>query len=166
MRPTTPSSSPFRRGVAALLVAVCPTVFTTGCFGSFQLTRKVYEFNRTVSPDKWIRWIAFLAMNVIPIYGFSLWIDALFANSVEFWSGRNPISASHDATRELVGPNGELARATRQTDGSILLEVTETDGTRHAVRFAATPDGLAAYEPGSDAVLGRLTLRGDAGILH
>ena len=64
--------------------------FAGGCFGTFQLTKKVYDFNRTISHDKWMRWFTFLIFSFVPIYGISFAIDVIFANSVEFWSGRNP----------------------------------------------------------------------------
>ena len=51
---------------AALLVTLLPLA-TAGCFGSFQLTRKIYSFNRGISSDKWIRWITFLVLTVVGI---------------------------------------------------------------------------------------------------
>lgn len=140
LRPRRPV---FRLAAACVLAGFLPLASLTGCFGSFQLTRKVYDFNRTVSPDKWIRWLMFLGMNVLPIYGFSLLIDAFFANSVEFWSGSNPITAQ---TREVTGPSGEVARATRFPSGLVKLEVIEPDGTAHRIWLAPQGDSLVARD--------------------
>ncbi|MEN8160610.1 MAG: DUF3332 family protein, partial [Myxococcota bacterium] len=96
----------WRRAVAVALLAVFVPM-ASACFGSFQLTRKVYRFNKSVSQDKWIRWLVFLAANIIPIYAFSTFIDVVFANSVEFWTGSNPVARIEPQT--VVGPNGELA---------------------------------------------------------
>jgi hypothetical protein len=80
----------FRRAVVLSLTAA--TVFTSGCFGSFNLTRKLYGFNKDVSKDKFVRELVFLGLNIVPVYGVAGFIDAVVANTVEFWTGENPIS--------------------------------------------------------------------------
>jgi hypothetical protein len=70
----------------ALLAGFVP--LTSACFGSFNLTRKLIGFNRSVSPNKWIQWFVFLGLNIIPVYPFASLGDVFFANSVEFWTGR------------------------------------------------------------------------------
>lgn len=138
-----------RRGVATLvLMALVPfsTLATTGCFGSFNLTRKVYDFNRTVSPDKWLRWLIFLAMNFIPIYGFAMIIDAVFANSVEFWGGRNPINADAGTTRVVRGPDGGSVVATWVTPERLRVEVTEPDGDSRVLLLSRSGDGAEARD--------------------
>jgi hypothetical protein len=81
----------FRRGIALTLTAVV-VLSTSGCFGSFNLTRKLYGFNKDVSKDKFVRELVFLGLNIVPIYGVAGAIDVLVANTVEFWTGENPIS--------------------------------------------------------------------------
>jgi hypothetical protein len=83
----------FRRA-AVLTLTAGALVSTSGCFGSFNLTRKVYGFNKTVSKDKFVQELVFLGLNVVPIYGFASLIDAVVANTVEFWTGKNPIEMS------------------------------------------------------------------------
>jgi hypothetical protein len=80
----------FRRAVILTLTA--GAVLTSGCFGSFNLTRKLYGFNKDVSKDKFVRELVFLGLNIVPIYGVAGFIDAVVANTVEFWTGENPIS--------------------------------------------------------------------------
>lgn len=81
----------FRRGIA-LTLAAAAVLGTSGCFGSFNLTRKLYGFNKGVSNDKFVRELVFLGLNIVPIYGIASAIDVLVANTVEFWTGENPIS--------------------------------------------------------------------------
>jgi hypothetical protein len=82
---------PFRRTIVLTLTAAA-LLGTSGCFGSFNLTRKLYGFNKDVSKDKFVRELVFLGLNVVPIYGIAGFIDAVVANTVEFWTGENPIS--------------------------------------------------------------------------
>ncbi len=133
----------FRRIAAAVLVAAFLPLATAGCFGRFELTRKVYRFNQEVSPDKWVQWLAFLALNFIPVYGIAVWVDALFANSVEFWTGTNPITA--DTSRVLHGPRGEVATTALLPDGSLELRVREAAGAEHVLRFVREERGISAF---------------------
>jgi hypothetical protein len=150
-----------RRGVAALLLASLLPLGTTGCFGTFQLTRKVYDFNRTVSPDRWIRWLFFLGMNVVPVYAFSMAVDVFFANPVEFWGGRNPIRAGLGAgdTRVVRGEDGAELRLTWLGAERLRMESRGPDGSRHVAILSRTAEGAEARDA-SGRLLGRLVAEG------
>jgi hypothetical protein len=131
---------------AALLIAMLPFA-TVGCFGSFRLTGKIYHFNRGISSDKWIRWITFLVLVVVPAYPIGLLIDGVFANSIEFWSGSNPFAAEPGTTRTAFGPNGESVTLRWLEDGSVQVEVVESSGARHTLFLIEEEDTVAAYDP-------------------
>jgi hypothetical protein len=82
---------PFRRAVV-LTVTAAAVLGSSGCFGSFNLTRQLYGWNKDVSKEKFVRELVFLGLNVVPVYGIATLIDAVVANTVEFWTGENPIS--------------------------------------------------------------------------
>lgn len=132
----------WRRGVAAaVLFAFLP--LASACFGSFNLTRKSYHFNKSVSPDKWVRWLVFLAMS--PIYPLASLVDMLFANCVEFWSGNNPIMAQLEP-RTVIGPNGEVASLIPVENGARIV-ITEPSGVVHtATLLREGPGVVAAYD--------------------
>jgi hypothetical protein len=92
----------FRRTAMLAIVAV-GLASSSACFGSFNLTRKVYAFNKSVSPDKWVQELVFLAFMVVPIYSIAGGIDVLIVNSIEFWTGENPVSVANSLTREDGG---------------------------------------------------------------
>ena len=79
----------------ATLVLVCFT--SMGCTGSFTLTKKVYNWHRSQS-DKWSDEFGFLVCALLPIYGISTFADALVFNSIEFWTGKNPVQESRAQT--------------------------------------------------------------------
>lgn len=133
----------FRHLAAGLALACLVPMTSVACFGTFQLTHKVYDFNRTVSPDKWIRWITFLCMVVIPVYPFSALVDVLFANPTEFWSGHNPIT-SHADMRSVTGPDGERVEATPIADG-VLLTVERQGAPTWKARVVHEGDSVVAY---------------------
>lgn len=63
---------------------------TTGCTGSFMLTKKIYNWHRSLG-DKWADEFGFLVCALLPIYGFGTLADAIVFNSIEFWTGDNPV---------------------------------------------------------------------------
>jgi hypothetical protein len=70
------------------------TIFAAGCFGSFGLTNALYDWNTRVSDNKWIRWVVFLALVVLPVYWIFIVADALVLNTIEFWTGNNPVKGA------------------------------------------------------------------------
>jgi len=74
-----------------------------GCIGSFGLTGKVYDFNKSFS-NKWVKEVIFILL-IFP-YGVTLFIDAIVLNSIEFWTGSNPV-AMQPGDREVQYVKGE-----------------------------------------------------------
>ena len=63
----------------------------TGCTGSFRATKNVNNFHRHRS-QRWIDEVVFLGC--VPIYGVAVLGDVIVFNTIEFWSGKNPITTS------------------------------------------------------------------------
>ena len=95
---------------------------TTGCFGSFQATQNVYSWNKSVAGNnKWSRELVFLVIGpLVPVYGVAALLDVLIINSVEFWTGTNPMTASTKVTEK----DGTKVVQTRTADASGRTEVT------------------------------------------
>ena len=144
----------WRRAVAALLLTAFVPL-ASACFGSFQLTRKVYKFNKSVSPEKWVRWLVFLATNVVPVYGFSVLFDAIFANSVEFWTGSNPMTGAIEP-QTVIGPNGELATLL-PVEGGAQLTLVERSGAVHRMTLLREAPGVVAAYDADGLLVSRLT---------
>ncbi len=113
-----------RRVHAGAAVAVVVGLLTSGCFGPFNLTRRVYHWNDTVSQGKWEKEIVFLLLTWVPIYGLATLADGLVFNSFEFWTGNNPVDPP-TARREAV----QTTRIVRGTDEAVL----SSDGRTLAV---------------------------------
>ncbi len=123
--------------LAALLFA------QTACFGSFGLTVKVWEFNRSVG-SKWVQEILFLAMVIIPVYEVASLVDAIVLNTAEFWTGNNPTAnADMEIGEERVVqlPDGTPLKMVRESQDS--LRVEHEGVVRH---FLRTDDGFTATD--------------------
>ncbi|MFI5232525.1 MAG: DUF3332 family protein [Gemmatimonadales bacterium] len=143
--------SPFRRTAILTFTAVA-LMGTSGCFGSFNLTRKVYGFNKTASNDKFVRELLFLGLNIVPVYSVASLIDAVVINTIEFWSGTNPVNMSSTIK---VDSTTKVKRVASETNGvrTVKLETYKLDklvstttvryvtGTREMTFETVLPDG-------------------------
>ncbi|OCH23610.1 DUF3332 domain-containing protein [Aliivibrio sp. 1S128] len=64
----------------------------TGCIGSNAVTGKVMKFNVEVVDNRYAR--AGVNLLLAPVYGITTAADYVLFNSLEFWTGKNPISGS------------------------------------------------------------------------
>lgn len=118
-----------------------------GCFGSFALTNKLYQFNDGVSDSMVVKEILFLAMVIVPVYEIGMLGDAIILNLVEFLTGSNPLADASgvmevdgaqvyfERTRKgidvvTVREGVEERRSFRRGDGS--WEVVDATGARIA----------------------------------
>jgi hypothetical protein len=118
----------------------------TGCLGHNALTRRVLKFNLTTAETRWPREFLFVGLWIIPAYPIAAIVDILVINSIEFWSGKNPLSdkrAVVDVPKselERLGIDAvEVAQAERLDDTHANLYVQFVTGDR--VTFDVVRDG-------------------------
>ncbi len=122
----------------ALITLVLSSMTLSSCIGSFRLTNSVLKWNNQVG-SKFLNELVFFAFWVLPVYEVTSIADILVLNSIEFWSGSNPLSASvkvidTDNGRYLVKCDGKGYSITNQsTEESYRLDFIEDDQTWVAV---------------------------------
>lgn len=77
------------------MLLVMSLVIISGCYGPFNLTRQVHHFNGQAG-DKYVNELIFLAFAILPVYTGAAFLDAVLFNSIEFWTGRNPVFISQN----------------------------------------------------------------------
>ena len=102
-----------------LYIAAASIMITqSGCFGSFELTKKLYNWNDGVSSQKFVKSLVFWGLCIIPIYEIGVMLDVVIFNLIEFWGGSNPI-AMNEGDREVqdlaYGGNTYRVVATKDT---------------------------------------------------
>src|SRR4051812_31708500 len=121
------------------VAAATAVAFSTGCFGSFALTRKLWDFNNTVSKEKGIKELLFLVFVIVPVYELASLGDALIFNTVEFWGGKNPITAMKDGDRDVI---------VQRTGDGLHIDVLEPGKAARSFEIAVYDDGAAVLEGG------------------
>ena len=113
---------------AFIALSCAAAIAFTGCYGSNACFNKLHDWNGTLG-DKWINSIVHFVMNVIPVYYICLGlVDGLVLNTVEFWTGSNPL-ASGDTYYEKDAQGNQVA-AVKNTDGSLSVELTDAQGNK------------------------------------
>lgn len=103
----------------ALAALFCSSM--TSCMGKFALTRNLYAWNEQVS-NKFVNEVLFVAFWILPVYEVCGIADLLVLNTIEFWSGDNPITASTkvidtDHGRYMVSCDGKGYDITLESTG-------------------------------------------------
>lgn len=118
----------------AVALALAGSMLCTSCIGSFALTNKLLGWNRQIG-NKFLNELVFFAFWIIPVYEVTALADVVVLNSVEFWSGSNPVTAS---TRVIEGQDGKYLvecdskgyTITSMNDGSkVRLAFEESDNS-------------------------------------
>lgn len=78
----------------AIATFLCTSL--SSCMGKFALTRSLYSWNEQIS-NKFVNELVFFAFWILPVYEVCGIADLLVLNSIEFWSGDNPMTASTKA---------------------------------------------------------------------
>ena len=104
----------------AATVMVCGAFLFSSCIGSFGLHSKLLNWNQGIG-NKFVNELVFLAFNIIPVYGVCYLADALVINSIEFWSGSNPMANVGDV-KKVKGENGNYMVKTLENGYSITKE--------------------------------------------
>lgn len=130
----------------AIVLAVTGSLLTSSCIGSFALTNKLLSWNKQVG-NKFVNELVFFAFWVIPVYEVSALADILVINSIEFWSGDNPVASSKKVIdgkdgRYIVECDGKGYTITSENDKSIVRLDFDSDEQSWSV---ALPSG-ESYE--------------------
>lgn len=138
-------------------IALAAAVLSTGCYGSFALTKNLHDFNGRVcgtekgpsSAGAWGNEVVFLLIS--PAYAFCLTVDSLLLNSCEFWAGTNPMSAVTVSQLE----DGNDVRIEKLSDACMKLEVLENGALVGTYTIDRTETGAVLHDAAGVEVAAR-----------
>lgn len=87
----------------ATVLALASGMMFTSCIGSFGLTKKFLTWNQNID-SKFVNAILFVLMS--PAYAVTTIADLFVLNSIEFWSGTNPLEAG--LVKQVKGSDGQI----------------------------------------------------------
>ncbi len=123
------------KGAAMLLLAVF-SITSSGCFGEFALTRKIYTWNAGIGGDdlggKFVKTLVMYGLFIIPVYEIGGAVDFIILNLIEFWTGSNPMAMKE----------GQIEQRVINYKGT-KYEVTATKNNFHIVPMEGVDKGKA-----------------------
>ena len=114
----------------ALVCTICGALTLPSCIGSFTLSNKLLSWNKQIG-NKFVNELVFFAFWVLPVYEVSGLADIIVLNSIEFWSGANPIAKG---TKTIQGNDGKYLV---KCDGKGYTIKSENDGSIVRLDFDA-----------------------------
>jgi hypothetical protein len=120
-----------------LFLAAAGTLASSGCFGSFGATRSLWEWNNELG-NKWVKWLVFLGLSIIPVYGLFVLADSLVLNSVEFWTGVNPVRNASDGRT--------LTRVATADPDLLRIEVRRDEQLERVFYFRRNAHGVFVFD--------------------
>jgi len=131
------------RQTKVIAIAMAGMLLTSSCVGSFSLFNKLASWNREATGNKFLNEIIFIVIS--PAYVVVGAADALLFNSIEFWSGSNPIASNVGKTKQVMGNDGRYYAVKTLKDG---YEITKPDGDMLKFVYNKTDDSWSRMEDG------------------
>lgn len=126
----------------AVALALAGSMLCTSCIGSFALTNKLLGWNRQIG-NKFLNELVFFAFWIIPVYEVTALADVVVLNSVEFWSGSNPVTAS---TRVIEGQDGKYLV---ECDSNGYTITSMNDGSKVRLAFEESDNSWSVVTEGN-----------------
>ncbi|MGB2246554.1 MAG: DUF3332 family protein [Alcanivorax sediminis] len=140
--------------------AAC-AMMLTGCLGQNALFDTVQDWNATATGNKFVNQGISFVFWWLPVYGLTLLGDIVIFNSIEFWTGTNPISkegAKVAGTTETVTDGlGNQAELTYNADGSISVVAT-SEGVEESYTLIKEDGKVIKIQDDQREVLGTMLL--------
>lgn len=132
-----------------LVILSMAAVLFTGCYGNYALFNKVKDFTGSFG-DKWINSVVNFVAWCIPAYEVSLFVDVLILNTIQFWTGSNPI-ASNDTYYEKDA-EGNSITASKNNDGTLSVSINKANGEKTDLEFQRDEDVIRALDQEGNVV--------------
>ena len=142
-------------------LALAAAVLSTGCYGSFALTKKLYDWNgRCCGTEKgpksgaaWGNEVVFLICGILPVYGICVFVDSIFLNSIEFWTGSNPMMS---VTVSKLDDTHDM-RMERVAENQVKLEILENGTVVGTYTIDRTDSGTVLHDAAGNEVAAAAT---------
>lgn len=97
------------------------------CYGSFTVTKKLYNWNGTIG-NKFVNTAVMWVMIIIPVYGVGFLVDFIVLNTLEFWTGSNPLAMGpNDKETQIVQLEGKEFEITATQNRFDIKSLNEKD---------------------------------------
>ena len=152
-----------KMSLKAAVVLLAGSFLCSSCIGSFSLFNKYEKWQCNMTSNKYVNGIVGLILQPI-VGGVCLFLDAVVLNTIEFWTGSNPMALNKVQTvkgqdgryyavktlkdgYEVKAPNGEITLFTHDSKTES-WSITQNGVTKEIIRFNADGTIQATLQSG------------------
>jgi len=152
-----------KMSLRAAVVLMAGSLLCSSCIGSFSLFNKYEKWQCNMTSNKYVNGIVGLILQPI-VGGVCLFVDAVVLNTIEFWTGSNPMALNKVQTvkgqdgryyavktlkdgYEVKAPNGEITLFTHDSKTES-WSITQNGVTKEIIRFNADGTIQATLQSG------------------
>ena len=146
--------------LSAACVLLAGSFLCSSCIGSFSLFNKYEKWQCNMTSNKYVNGIVGLILQPI-VGGVCLFVDAVVLNTIEFWTGSNPMAVNKVQTvkgqdgryyavktlkngYEVKAPNGEITLFTHDSKTES-WSITQNGITKEKLLDNLSPDDKAYF---------------------
>ncbi len=128
----------------AIVLVLCFAFCALNCYGSYTLFHKIHRWNGTIG-NGFVKSLVHLLLWIIPVYEVCLIIDWLLLNTLEFWTGSNPLAMAPGETEtQIVMANGETYEITATMNRFDIRQMSGVNAG-YTVALVYDPESLSWY---------------------
>jgi len=129
-------------------------VLCSSCLGSFSAFNGLKDWNHQVSDNKFVNNLVFWVLWIVPVYGIFMLGDLIIFNTIEFWTGSNPIAMKPgEKETQIVVDKGNTFKMVATQNR---MEISIVDGPRKGekVDLVYKPDqkSWSAIKPNGEVI--------------
>lgn len=94
------------KGLKTMVCLMASGLLFSSCIGSFSLFNHLVQWNKKATNNKMLNELIFIIIS--PAYAVCSFADALVLNTIEFWSGSNPLASNIGKTQSVMGGDGKM----------------------------------------------------------
>lgn len=138
----------YNKTLKSFLLIMTASLVMSSCIGSFGLFNKVLDWNKDATGNKFLNELIFIVIS--PAYALCGTADLLVLNTIEFWTGSNPLAANVGKTESIMGSDGKLYAVTTLKDG---YEIKDADGNVMNFTYNEKDNTWSVEKDGATTVL-------------
>ncbi|GLB48406.1 membrane protein [Neptunitalea sp. Y10] len=130
------------------------SVLCTSCLGSYSAFNGLREWNSGVSDSKFVNNLLFWGLWIVPVYELFILGDTIIFNTIEFWSGSNPVAMEEgEVETQIVRHEGNKIKMTA-TQNKLVVEVLKgpKKGSRLDMVYNPETQTWSAVKPNGEVI--------------
>ncbi len=149
-----------RKRISAIVFILMMSVtanFATGCYGSFTLTKKVYNWNGTMG-SKVMKSVVMWGLYIIPVYGIAGVADIFILNTLEFLQGSNPLAMNEgEQDIQIVQKDGKSYQITASKDKFDIVELNSENPHKASLVFDRNSESWSIQTSNENIVIAQMS---------